>query len=119
MPDMKEMRRDCFSTFISDEATRETIRDFYSEYGIILEPHGAVAWAGLKEAIASQPGYGDELCFAVETAHPAKFRDDIKSILNIEIELPETLRKAESQSEEFLSLENNYEELYRLIKKNY
>lgn len=119
MPDMKAMRRDFHATFISDDATRETIREFYSKHGLVLEPHGAVAWAGLQEAIAGQPGYHDDLCIALETAHPAKFRDEIKSILNIDPELPESLRRAESLREEFLSLGNNYEELRRLIIQNY
>lgn len=115
MPDMKALRHDFFATSISDEMTRKTIRDFYSEHGKLLEPHGAVAWAGLEEAVAVHPEYNDELSFAIETAHPAKFREEIKSILNIEPELPESLRKAESKSEEFLSLENNYDELRRII----
>ena len=119
MPDMKAMRHDFFATFISDNTTRKTISDFYSRYGKVLEPHGAVAWAGLEEAIKNHPGYQEELCFTVETAHPAKFRDEIKSIINIEPELPEALRKAESRSEEFLSLENNYDALRRLIIQNY
>lgn len=119
MPDMKALRHDFFATFISDAETRETIRDFYSSYGILLEPHGAVAWAGLREFLEIHPGYSDELCFAVETAHPAKFRDEIKGILNIEPELPESLRKAESQSEDFLSLENNYDLLHQFIIQNY
>lgn len=119
MPDMKALRRDFFATFISDTETRKTIREFYSRHGMLLEPHGAVAWAGLKEALDKHPEYCNDLCFAVGTAHPAKFRDEIKVILNIVPELPETLRKAESQSEEFLSLENNYDLLRRLIIQNY
>lgn len=119
MPDMNALRRNFFATFISDAETRETIRKIYTKYGVLLEPHGAVAWAGLQEVLEKHPGYCDELCFAVETAHPAKFRDEIKVILNIEPELPESLRKAESQSEEFLSLENNYDLLRQFITQNY
>ncbi|HNY51839.1 MAG TPA: threonine synthase [Bacteroidales bacterium] len=119
MPDMNAMRRDFYATFFSDNETRKTIRDFYSKYGMVLEPHGAVAWAGLQEAIANNPAYQEKLCIAVETAHPAKFRDEIKSILNIEPELPEALRKAESEREEFLSLDNDYDALRRFIIQKY
>ncbi|MDX9948269.1 MAG: threonine synthase [Bacteroidales bacterium] len=119
MPDMKALRHDFFATFISDTETRETIREFYKNYGEVIEPHGAVAWAGLREFLEKHPECSDELCFAVETAHPAKFRDEIKDILNIEPELPESLRKVESQSEEFLSLENNYDLLHKFIIQNY
>ncbi|MBN2665040.1 MAG: threonine synthase [Bacteroidales bacterium] len=119
MPDMKALKHDFFATSISDPDTRTTISEFYSKHSLMLEPHGAVAWAGLQEALDKNPEYRNELCFALETAHPAKFREEIKVILNIEPELPETLRKAESQSEEFLSLENNYDLLRRLIIQNY
>lgn len=119
MPDMRALKIDFFATFISDAETRETIRAFFKKFGVLLEPHGAVAWAGLQQFLKKSPGYSDELCFAVETAHPAKFRDEIKVILNIEPELPESLRKAESQSEEFLSLENNYDLLHQFIIQNY
>lgn len=119
MPDMKALKHDFFATFISDAETRVTIREFYRKYGVLLEPHGAVAWAGLREFLEKHPECSDELCFAVETAHPAKFRDEIRAILNIEPELPESLRKAESQSEEFLSLENNYDLLHQFIIQNY
>ncbi len=119
MPDMKALKRDFFATFISDAETRETIRDFYTNNGALLEPHGAVAWAGLQEFHEKHPESFNELSFAVETAHPAKFRDEIKVILNIEPELPESLGKVESQSEEFLSLENNYDLLHRFIIQNY
>jgi len=39
--------------------------------------------------------------------------------LNIEPELPEALRKAESEREEFLSLDNDYDALRRFIIQKY
>ncbi len=118
-PDMKALKHDFFATFITDSKTREAIRDFYKKYGVLLEPHGAVAWSGLQEFLEKHPECNDKVCLAVETAHPAKFREEIKAILNIEPVLPESLRKAESLSEEFLSLENNYDLFHQFIIKNY
>jgi threonine synthase len=87
----------------------------------MLEPHGAVAWAGLQEYLKSSPDKfnSEEYRICIETAHPAKFRDEIKSILNIEPELPESLRKIESRTEEYISLENNYDSLKKFIIQNY
>ena len=87
----------------------------------MLEPHGAVAWAGMQEYIKDHPdpGQKDVFCISLETAHPAKFRDEIKSVLNIEPELPESLRKIESRTEEYISLENNYDSLKKFIIQNY
>ena len=43
----------------------------------------------------------------------------LMSILNIEPELPESLRKIESRTEEYISLENNYDSLKKFIIQNY
>ena len=48
-PDLRKMRKDLFAISITDVRTKETIADCYGQYGLLLEPHGAVAWQGLKE----------------------------------------------------------------------
>jgi threonine synthase len=120
-PDLASMRQDFSAVRISDEKTRETIGSFYKQYGKILEPHGAVAWAGMHKYIQDHPFQHQKnvFCISLETAHPAKFRDEIISVLNIEPELPESLRKIESRTEEYISLENNYELLKKFILRNY
>ncbi len=82
---------------------------FYSRYGKILEPHGAVAWAGLLEYFDNQHESGGVCSVCLETAHPAKFSDEIRNILNVDPELPGSLGRIESRTEEYISLENNYE----------
>jgi len=47
MPDLQAMHRDLYAVSVTDEETRRTIKEAYSRYGILLEPHGAVGWAGL------------------------------------------------------------------------
>ena len=89
-PDLDEMRRHIFSVSISDEQTRRTIKSVYESYHVILEQHGAVGWAGL-EAYFKKTG-DQKLAICLETAHPAKFPDEIKSLLCIEPELPESMK---------------------------
>ena len=43
------MRNDIYAVSITDEETRQTIKEAYSQYKVLLEPHGAVAWAGLMK----------------------------------------------------------------------
>lgn len=120
-PDMSKMRQDFFAISISDKETRQTIRSFYNKYGKLLEPHGAVAWTGMEIYTGKNPDPNEMEFFRVclETAHPAKFSNEIKSILNIDMELPDSLRKIESRTEEYISLENNYELLKKYIIQNY
>ena len=89
-PDLEEMRRRIFSVSISDELTRRTLKSVYDRYRVILEQHGAVGWAGL-ESYFKKTG-DDRLAICLETAHPAKFPDEIKSLLGIDPELPESMK---------------------------
>jgi threonine synthase len=120
-PDLMSMRNDLFAISVSDHATRKTIGTFYTQYGKLLEPHGAVAWAGLQEYLKSEPDNSgkDPLCICLETAHPAKFREEINNVLKIKLKLPDSLSGIEFRNEEYISLENKYESLRNYITQYY
>ncbi|MEO8376263.1 MAG: threonine synthase, partial [Candidatus Sumerlaeota bacterium] len=79
-PDLKAMRRDIFSSSISDARTRTAIVDAWKSYKLLLEPHGAVGWAGFQDYIAQEP-LENAPAVVVETAHPAKFPEEIEQNL--------------------------------------
>jgi threonine synthase len=98
LPDIEDMRRRIFAVSISDSLTRETIRKTYELYRIILEPHGAVGWKGLELYLER---FGDfPLCVSLETAHPAKFPNEIGQILKITPELPPSMRDLDQRTGE-------------------
>ncbi|MBN1665040.1 MAG: threonine synthase [Deltaproteobacteria bacterium] len=108
MPDLAEMRRRIYSVSVSDDETRETIRRVYRKYGIILEPHGAVGWCGLESYLAQT---GDQApCVCLETAHPAKFPEEIKGLLNVAPSLPESMKDLDQRSGEPYELPSDYPE---------
>ena len=77
-PDLSAMREEIYAVSISDEETRQTIREAYSQYKVLLEPHGAVGWAGLVRYLDE---FGDwSPAVSLETADPAKFPDEIVQI---------------------------------------
>jgi len=105
-PDVQEMKRRIFSVSISDSQTRETIRSAYERYGILLEPHGAVGWRGLDMYLER---HGDfPLCISLETAHPAKFPDEIQKLIGIVPEAPPSLKDIDSRVGEPLYLQPDY-----------
>jgi len=120
-PDINLMKRELYAVSISDIETRNTVESFHSQYGMVLEPHGAVAWSGLQHYLNDHPPLPDDnkFCICLETAHPGKFREEIRSILNIETVLPGSLDKIETGNEDYISLENNYDILKEFIIKNY
>jgi threonine synthase len=116
-PDLELMRSDLFGIAISEMDTRKTIADAFNKYGILLEPHGAVAWKGLecyrnKNILKSRE---NEIFISLETAHPAKFPEEIKKILGFSPDLPPSLSGLNEEREEFIQLDNNYLQLRKLL----
>ena len=70
----------------SDEQIADTMRQCYKETGYILDPHGACGYQALKDNL--RPGEVGVFC---ETAHPAKFKEKVDSILGTDIEIPDRL----------------------------
>ncbi|MDG2917686.1 threonine synthase [Bisgaard Taxon 10/6] len=79
--------KDLASVSLTDAQTEAALKAEYAE-GYLCEPHGAIAYQALKNQL--QPGEtGIFLC----TAHPAKFKESVERILNIELPLPQALDK--------------------------
>ena len=108
-PNLDEIRKNIFSVSISDEDTRQTIKRIYEDYGVILEPHGAVGWKGLELYLSE---YGPQaLCVSLETAHPAKFPEEIKELLHILPELPPSMEELSQKTGMALPMANDYDQL--------
>lgn len=108
--DLATLRNNIFAISINDKLTRDTISEAYKKYKLILEPHGAVGWAGLQEFLKLHPETDnpDQLFISLETAHPAKFPEEITNILGIDPKLPPSLQGIEEKDENFISMDNNY-----------
>jgi len=109
-PDIRRMHEDITALSISDKQTVDTIKDIYNSYCVLTEPHGAAGWAGLMRYFTSHPqdAHGDQLAVVLETAHPAKFPEAIRSALGLDPELPPALEGLEELEESFGTLENDY-----------
>ncbi|MCL5269251.1 MAG: threonine synthase [bacterium] len=117
-PDLAAMRRDLFSTSVGDDATREAIRSAWREHRLLLEPHGAVAWRGLQD-YETAVGLEGAPAVVLETAHPAKFPDEIERLLEITPEVPPTLAALDSLPEDYDRMAADYDALRGYLQKNY
>ncbi len=106
-PDREEMRRRIFSVSVSDEETRRTIRRVYDAYKVVLEPHGAVGWRGLEAWLEKNGDF--PLCVSLETAHPAKFPEEVQAALGIDPELPPSMRDLDRREGEPHEMVGDYE----------
>ena len=113
-PDLAAMRRDLFSTSITDDRTRTSLRDFWNKYQILLEPHGVVAWQGFldwcaKEEIGSSPAV------IVETANPAKFPEEVEKVVGWAPDVPAAMTAGLQLPEDYDRMEADYEEFRRYL----
>ena len=108
------MRRRIFSVSVSDEMTKDCIRKAYDTYGLILEPHGAVGWRGLEIYLEKEGDF--PLCVSLETAHPAKFPDEIIELLHIAPDVPESMKDLEKRRGEPTELSGDYGEFKEYLE---
>jgi threonine synthase len=118
-PRMEELRRDIFAVSITDDETRAAIKRAYEEHRVVLEPHGAVGWAGLLRYLDSENSEGDPLCVSVETAHPAKFPEEIQSLIGIDPEVPPSLRGIEEKPEQVEPMAVDYEAFREILAQRF
>ena len=78
---------DLGSDALNDAETEAALKAQYAE-GYLCEPHGAIAYQVLQDQLQAGET-GIFLC----TAHPAKFKESVERILDIELPLPEALDK--------------------------
>jgi threonine synthase len=81
------MKSDVVGFHFSDDATRDAIREVDAKYGYIVDPHGAVGYLALRAFQQMESCRG----VVLETAHPAKFLEDMEMILGRKIAVPERL----------------------------
>ena len=115
-PNLEEMRQYIFSVSVTDKQTRQTIKSVYDRYHIVLEQHGAVGWAGLDAYLKSAPD--KKLAICLETAHPAKFPEEIRKLLGLTLPLPEGMKDLDLREGSAISITNNYDEFKNYLRKN-
>jgi threonine synthase len=120
-PDTTSIHKDMYAVSITEEETMSTIKKAYQSHNLLLEPHGAVAWKGLHKYLESGDikNPQEQFCISLETAHPAKFPAEIRDILKIDPELPESLKDISKKAEEYTTLDNDYIEFRNFISDHY
>ena len=107
MPDLTAMRRDVFSTSVSDDGTRDTIREVWNKYELLLEAHGAVAWHGFVDWQKVEP-LGDSPAVILETANPAKFPEEIEKTIGFSPDVPAPREAMNQMPEDFDRMNADY-----------
>ena len=91
------------------------MQEVFAKYDYVIDPHGAVGYLALKEYQKTTDAVG----IILETAHPAKFWDDVESILDREIDIPERLASLKSKKKEAILRGIDFESFKDWLLKTY
>ena len=96
---------------ISDERTAKIMREVHCNYGYLLDPHGAVAYAALSDYLEERP---DSFGVVFETAHPIKF-DTVREIIGKEIDRPASIQELLCKERKVIEVGPDYESVREII----
>ena len=89
----------------SDKETLESIEDIYKRTSYLPDPHGAVAYLGLTEAMK---GNDNAIGIFVETAHPAKFIETFTEDQKSKLDVPQRLSKFMDKEKVSIKMDNTF-----------
>lgn len=94
----------------TDDMIKDTMQTCHKETGYILDPHGACGYRALKEGLKD----GETGVF-LETAHPAKFKEKVDDILNIDINIPSRLVEFMKGKKQSIEMNNSFAEFKEFL----
>ncbi len=101
----------------SDEETRSAMQEVYRLGGYVLDPHGAIAYLGLKKFLKENET--EAVGVFAETAHPAKFKEVVEETLKTSLNIPSPLQKFLQQEKKSIRLNNTFESFKDFLMENF
>jgi threonine synthase len=86
---LDSLRCDIEGAAFDDATVVAAIGEVYRQHRYLLDPHGAIAWLGLRQHL-----HADEHGVFLATAHPAKFREVVEPAIGESVALPPVLAEA-------------------------
>ncbi|GAA3608408.1 threonine synthase [Flavivirga amylovorans] len=109
-----ETLKDNVSSFsFSDDETREAMKEIYTQYNYVADPHGAVGYLGSKAYLKENP---NAHCVFLETAHPTKFLDVVEDVIKEEQPLPEQIQSVMGKEKVAIAI-STYDDLKAFLLK--
>ena len=110
--DIDAIRRDIIGSAYTDDRVVAEIGRVYREHEYLLDPHSAIAWLALQDALAAEP---DAQGVFVATAHPGKFREVVEPAIGRSVPLPRPLQEALGRPRHSVSMDVDYPTLREFL----
>jgi threonine synthase len=105
--DLNSLRKHLASESFTDYETRTALKKLYFEKNYLADPHGAVAYLGLKSYLKNR--YHCQGIF-LETAHPIKFLDVVEPVIGKKIAIPKQIESVLDKKSEATNI-SSYKDL--------
>ncbi len=105
------IKNDFMSESLSEEETKNTIREINNDHNVLVDPHTAVGIGVLKKIST------EGINVVLSTAHPCKFPEAVKSFSGRFPSPPSGLEKVMEKKENFNILPNDLVTIKRFIKQ--
>lgn len=113
--DIEAIRRDIRGAVFDDRTVMTEIARVHREHGYLLDPHGAIGWLALNQALADAPA--DVQGVFLATAHPAKFREVVEPAIGASVPLPDALASALGRPRHSIPMPADYAALDALLRQ--
>ena len=111
--DFAALRKDVEGFAYGDARVIAEIATVHRRHGYVLDPHSAIAWLALQDALTQDPSaHGVFLA----TAHLAKFREIVEPAIGQPVPLPPELADALSRPRKSISMPAEYSALERFLR---
>ncbi|WP_158857682.1 threonine synthase [Lunatibacter salilacus] len=100
------LKKNVTGCFYTDQATRESMLAVKKSTDYTMDPHGAVAYLGLKDFMSAYPD--SYVGVFLETAHPGKFRQVVEETLGETLVLPDRLESFMKGEKKVSPMANDY-----------
>ena len=110
--DLSDLRHVLTAVTVSDAETAETVKQVFTDFKYVLDPHGAVAYRALSEYLSDEPGIQG---IFLETAHPAKF-ESITEILGNYGVVPEDIADISGRTKSVTEIDPDYQQIREIIR---
>ncbi len=94
----------------NDSQIADTMRQCRQETGYILDPHGACGYQALKDLLKT-----GEVGVFCETAHPAKFKEKVDDIDNIDVQIPQRLADFMKGTKQSIPMTKHFEDFKQFL----
>jgi threonine synthase len=107
-----DIRKDIRGYWFTDAQTNESMNELNDKFGYQADPHGAVAYLGIREYTRNNDCTG----IFLETAHPAKFPDIVEKATGRRVEIPSALDGIMKKEGRSIRLKNDYSEFKEFLR---